>query len=157
RSPLLTLSFDCTSFGLPSHQQFDPVSERISDVEALVSGQWLILDNHDARFCQPGSHRRKVVDLIGDMRLGRWAEILVDTEMKLQVAGLEPASAPRNEVRGLGHLSEAKKTAVERPRGVLATGRNRDLDVMDGGVSVSHGRCSRSCSGVRRQDRSPAP
>ncbi len=45
----------------------------------------------------------------------------------------EPDSAPARELRRLRDLAQAKDADVERPGGVLASGRHPELDVVDRG------------------------
>jgi hypothetical protein len=60
------------------------------------------------------------------MRLARGHEVLLDADVQL----LEPDAAARAQRLGLLDLDEPEQLPVERPRGVLAAGRRRYLDVI---------------------------
>ena len=65
--------------------------------------------------------------------LRRGRERLSDADVQLLAPAREPAAAARRQHGGLLDLCEAEQPAVERTRGILATGRRRHLDVVDPG------------------------
>jgi hypothetical protein len=82
--------------------------------------------------------------------LGGRAERGIDAEVELETDGGEPGNAALTQMlRFLDH-AEAKELTIESARGVLATGRDGDLDGPDG--RDCHGRppalVARSGSGL---------
>src|SRR5699024_8911756 len=97
----------------------------------------------EPRSVQPGGVRVDVVDREGRMRLARWREVGLDTDVQLEVVVGEPHSAASGQDRRLGDLTQTERIAVETPRCVLTARRARDLDVVQlHGGSFSGGRVS---------------
>ena len=117
-----------TSSGLA---KLEPVAERVDGVEALHSGDPVVLGNGDPGGFEPGAERREVVH--DEPRMGPLGgrERLGDPHMQLLGACPEPAPAPRGELRRLVDPVEAEQLAVERPGGAFAPGRRCHLDVVD--------------------------
>ena len=65
------------------------------------------------------------------MCLARRAEVVLDAEVQLVLAGPEPAAAAGRERRRLRQLFEPEHAGVEGAGLVLAPGRDRDLDVIE--------------------------
>jgi len=111
--------------------ELEPVSERVGGVEALHSGDPVVLGNGDPDSLEAGAERREVVH--DEPRVGALGgrEGLVDAHVQLLGACPEPAPATSRERRRLVDLVEAEQLAVEGPRGALAPGGRGHLDVVD--------------------------
>ena len=65
------------------------------------------------------------------MRLARRRERVLDADVQLLRAGLEPGASARPQGWRLGYLGQAEQLAVEPARLVLAAGRRGQLNVID--------------------------
>src|SRR6185503_20190645 len=103
--------------------QFEAVSERIRDVHALVAGQRLVLGDRDPRVAKPLDHSRKALHQQSRVRFPGGTEVLLDTQVDLELTALEPDPAAFREVLRLRRLRYPEKNPVEASRFLLPAGR----------------------------------
>lgn len=101
--------------------QFQPIAERIVDIQPFKTLQWFIRYDPD-----PGSIKtsRKVGQSInqqGRMRLSSSAKIIFDTEMDAKIIHLKPASATSCQIVRLRHFDQPKRITIEGTRLIFPT------------------------------------
>ena len=96
--------------------QLDAVAERVVDVDPIEAVQWFVVHDAAACFPEPADEARETLDDERRVGLGRGTKVGVDSEMHLEIVALEPASAARREMRGLGNVTDLQHTLVERDR-----------------------------------------
>ena len=111
--------------------ELEPVAERIVGIEPLDAWDRVVGVRFDALLTELSGKRGEILDGESGVRFARRDEILLDTHVQLERADPEPPAAARRELGRLRQLLEAEQPAVERARSVLATGRRRDLDVIE--------------------------
>ena len=87
----------------------------------------------DARGGEPREQPGVVAAAQRGVRLARGSEVVLDAEVELHVAALEPAPAAAGLLRRLRDLDEAEQLGIEAARDGLAAPGNRELDVVDRG------------------------
>jgi len=85
----------------------------------------------DARHSEPVHKRPKVTDYKGRMRFTSWAEILLDTEMYLQLPSFEPASASSHKMTRFRNLRYPQCATVKPSCDLLAIRWHRELYVIE--------------------------
>jgi len=81
-------------FALALHE-FDAVAPRIFGVEATRAGDCVVVNHGDAASGERLPQFIEVGDGEGGMRFFRGREILLDADVQLAIAALEPAAAAR--------------------------------------------------------------
>src|SRR6266850_1366504 len=74
-------------------EKLDPVAEGIIDVDAQESREWFVALHGNSGRRDLGDQRRQIGDEEGGMRLASRDELLVDPQMDLEIATLEPNAA----------------------------------------------------------------
>jgi len=90
-------------------QEFKAIAERVVDEDALDIAEFFVRLDRVAGRNGAGGQARDVVYQEGDMRLGVGAEVMLDAQVDLDRAALEPAAAPRGQRLGLGNLGQAQQ------------------------------------------------
>lgn len=111
-------------------QDLGTIAEGVIDVEALVARQELVLGHLMSSVDAPSTHSISVADLKGNMGLGRRRKAPINPEVELQVASFEPDATSRPQIVGLFDFLKSEHIPIEASSCVLATRRNRDLDVV---------------------------
>ncbi len=112
-------------------QKFDPIAERVIDVAALETLQWLVAPQRVAGLFEAIRGLGQVIDHEGGVRLAGRRENLFDAEVNLHGAALEPTAATLREVDRLCDFGKPKQAGVECPRVVLAPRRHGKLHVIE--------------------------
>jgi hypothetical protein len=110
--------------------EFDPIAERIINVNAMISFQRLIVPRVVSGAYQHSSESREVFDDKGRMSLSSRSKVRFDANMHLESAPLEPAPSALRQVRRLFSLRYAKYCLIKRTRVCFSTRRHRQLDVI---------------------------
>lgn len=88
--------------------EFQPVSERITNISTIVAVQWLIDDGSKTRAFQSRDEPNQITDQQAWMRLPRWNEVCFYAEMDFDVVPLEPAPPSRSQLRWPRNLPKPK-------------------------------------------------
>src|ERR1700682_4267123 len=112
-------------------QQLDAVAERVGDEGPFEAGQRFVVHRRMPGGCAAPKELGEIGDEQGGMRLPRRTEVVLDAEVNLRGASLEPCASAHGEVRRLRQFGQSEKSAVERPRLGLAPSRHRKLYVMN--------------------------
>ena len=107
------------------------VAEGVVHKDACVALERLIAPQRIARLAKRRRERCEVLDDQGRMRLARRAEVRLDAQVDLEGAAFEPAAAALGEDGRLLHFRDAEHALVEGAGLGLATGRHRQLHVID--------------------------
>ena len=111
--------------------EFDAVAERIRHVDAVEPLERLVVVDGEAGSDGSGRQTVHVVDNERWVRLGRWLEAGIDTEVYLQVSVFEPAATANGEVTGFRNMRDAEHSFVERDSLGLESGRHRQLHMIE--------------------------
>jgi hypothetical protein len=115
-------------FGL---HQLDPISKGVIDKDSVVSLQRSVRGKLVTGLFQMADQALEIIDDKSRMSLSRRREILLDPQVNLQLARLEPASASRRELRRLDDFGDAEDFLIEGSRVVLPPGRHGKQNVID--------------------------
>lgn len=113
--------------------EFDSISEWIVDENALTSLQRFILPHAVSVIVQPFDERWQIFHDQRRVCLARRPEILLDAKMNLQTAVFKPTSTSPCKVRRFVDLGNSEDLAVELACSAFATGRQRQLYVVNSG------------------------
>ena len=111
--------------------EFDAVAERIRHGDAVEPLERLVVVDGEAGSDGSGRQTVHVVDDERWVRLGRWLEAGIDTEVYLQVSVFEPAATANGEVTGFRNMRDAEHSFVERDSLGLESGRHRQLHMIE--------------------------
>src|SRR5215471_5871959 len=96
--------------------EFDSIPERVAEFEANKARDGDSFDHRDAGGHQPVSPAIDPDDSVGDVSPGRpTVDPLLDAQVDLSVADLDPEAASAFQAIGLLNFAEAEEPAVERP------------------------------------------
>jgi hypothetical protein len=108
------------------------VAERIGGVEADKASQLGVFNRWSAGSCEGRAQGVEIAHDESRMGLGRRPERGLDPEVQLGVViDLEPAATASPQMLGLVDFFQAEHSGIEGTSRAFATGRHRELDVMD--------------------------
>jgi hypothetical protein len=114
--------------------QLQPVPERIGNVETPETAKRLVDDQLDAGVEETGLEGIEGIEIVDDqggVGLTSRRKTLLNSEMDTHLSRLEPAAAPRLEMRGLCDSRDSEEALVEHNGGLLFTSWHRELDVVN--------------------------
>lgn len=111
-------------------EQLQTIAERVVRVEPVESRERLIVNDHNARSLQPATKRLQVGHKKRRVSLSRGREIILNSEVNSRRIGFEPTPTAPFEIRWLVHPRESEKALVESHSIFLATGRHRQLNMV---------------------------
>jgi len=112
-------------------QELDSIAERIAGEKALPSVDRHIVTRLVAGFFQLAAQGCKVFDCNRDVRLSRWPEVRIDSEVQLPVAEAEPAATATAQFGWLRDFGQAQQVTEEDAGLVFTSGRDCYLDVIE--------------------------
>ncbi|MFJ9446332.1 hypothetical protein ACIRRH_31405 [Kitasatospora sp. NPDC101235] len=122
-------------------EEFEPVAERVDGMKAVLPGHFVAESDGISVVGQPVRERTQPADLEAGMGPERGPEIQLHSEVDLKAGPLKPAAATGGERRRLGDLGQTEQFTPEGSALLLATGRDGELDMVDGseGEGSGHG------------------
>ena len=109
---------------------------------AADAGDRIVVDDLDTRVMQAVEQLLVPCHEECGMRLARRGVLVLDSNVQLLRADPEPDTAARAKGRRLLDLVQSEQPAEEAPGLVLAAGRRRELDVIDGVEHAARGYAS---------------
>jgi len=118
--------------------EFETIAEGVFGVEAGYAGESAVVDDGDSSDLQRAA---KILEIdYVECRVGffRRAKIMLDANVQLLRAALEPAASSGAQFGRLGDFCQAQNVAIKFSRDGFAVLRRGDLYVVDGGEAEGH-------------------
>src|SRR5262249_8045630 len=118
--------------GSPPLDEFDPVAEGVTELEAVVTGERDALDDFDSKCGDFELPLLKVADFVSDVGFGGIPiHPVLHADVDLAIPASEPQAATPCQARRFLEFREAEDTAVEATGFLLGTTWDGKLDVVN--------------------------
>jgi hypothetical protein len=112
--------------------EFDPIAEGITELDAVVTGEWNAVDDFDAKCGDLAFPLFQVTDFVSDVGFGgRPIHSVLHANVDLVISDLEPQAATPCQARRFLDFREAEDTAIEATSLLLGTTWDGKLDVVN--------------------------
>src|SRR4029078_10256544 len=110
--------------------QFDSITKRIGDIDAMIGFQ-IVVDHLDTGTAQMLNKSAQIADKQSGMCLCCRMKVVVDSQMNLYVFVFKPRATPDGKVGRVGLFGQPKNFSVKLPRIVFPAGGYAKLTVID--------------------------